>query len=386
MRILILTPIEIEFEAVKSHLLNAEWQYIAGYPVLIGLSSSSTKHEVAIIETGQENEETRKMSRAVIKYWHPIACLLVGITRGLRNAEFGDIIVAEKSYGNLVDGIASAANRTTVVPFSPDLVRLCRKVASRQNWWNRLNSVEYQPKVLFGSIASYDQPELLKSDYEDLQAVDADSIGFVESMQEFPGIHCASIRSVSSKLNDASLPAEARGQRIAAAHAAAFTFELIQGVNENLLSKPFMKIDDLAGEIFAFLRPLITPGSKAPNLYQAALLERIQTYIGADWAVIKDKTPAWKYAEGHFVGALSRGLDKQEPLIKELESLLEKGKIISPLAANNKPGKGKITPFSEDVPLIFRSNQQLDPPYPGNNQVKMNNQQPWNDDQHTGSS
>ena len=212
--------------------------------------------------------------------------------------------------------------------------------------------------------------KLIKKHYEDTQALEMESIGFAESMQEFPGIRYLNIRSISDSANDKAEKDRAGGQRIAAAHAAAFTFELIHELTEEQLQKPFMKIDDLAGEIFAVLRPLIKPGPAFPNIYQTALLNRIQTYIGADWAVIKDKTPAWKYAEGHFVGALSRGLDQQEAIIKELENLLEKAKLLGLYTKKNMLDESKIVVQKGDIKT--RTQYQIETQFSTQNQSRDN--------------
>ena len=135
---------------MKSHLLDTKWEYHAGIPTLTGTLSGSNNHAIALARTGSGNRKILQASQTLVQYWQPNVCLLTGIACGLKDADFGDIVIGTKAYGIMsgkqtTDGFVS---RPAVVPYSPDLIRISKKLGSCQDWWNRLNGVDYQPKVI----------------------------------------------------------------------------------------------------------------------------------------------------------------------------------------------------------------------------------------------
>lgn len=245
-RILVFTALPIEYGSVLQHLndisihdANRGWE--AGSFV----ASGNLPCEVLAIETGSENARAAAVVSAALQSYEPDIAIYTGIAGGLatKGLTHGEVIVPPfvHHYGagkdqTEIDGFGQRP-RTRYV--SKRMRVVAQRVARRGTWHKRIKDqkgIRTVPKVRLEPMASGDlllksttssSYRILRSSYEDAVAIDMESGGFLASADEFPNVQVAAVRSVSDLLDDKDSVTDAHHQPIAAAHAAAFAFELV---------------------------------------------------------------------------------------------------------------------------------------------------------------
>lgn len=242
MKILILTPIPVEHEAVIAHLKDTTEEIVEGSRYVKGtFTGRHHAFEVVTQKTGSGDTSIALATQKAVRRFNPVAVLLVGVAGGIKDVNIGDVVVGTKFYGyeHALETDEGPKARPRSGYYSKHLKALAESVCARKDWWKRLPG-DQVPNVEFGAIASGNKVvagtastvyQYLKTTYNDTLAIEMEAAGFGEAMSDYQTIPAINIRGISD-LIDGKKQAEAAGsQPLAAAHAAAFAFELVSQLN-----------------------------------------------------------------------------------------------------------------------------------------------------------
>src|SRR5258708_9961442 len=242
-RVVILTAIPVEYQAVRAHLTKLRQEmHPSGTVYERGdFITNDQSWDVLIVETGAGNTKATAETVRAIEYFKPSLVLFVGVAGGLKDVKLGDVVAATKVYGyesGKADPIFRP--RPDVRSSTHRMEHRARAEAKKQDWIKRLmksfpdpNSAPY---VYVAPIASGNQIaastdsvvlELLRSIYGDAVAVEMEGYGFLEAVHAYPHIDALIIRGISDLIDDKFGSDAKRYQEVAARHASAFAFEIL---------------------------------------------------------------------------------------------------------------------------------------------------------------
>ena len=340
MDIAILTPITIEYHAVKAYLEDTrEEQKDGQYYTLGQFRGGRQTFSVVLRETGPRNSELALAAERIVRHYEPAVVILTGIAGGVKDVGIGDVVVGTQAYGYEAGKSTDKgfSSRPNVLPFSSELIELAKSIERAGEWRRRLSSGA-SPMVFFGPIASGDQVvastqaeayRIIKAHYNDTLALEMESIGFARALAAYPHIRAINIRGISDLLDGKNAAHDAENQPRAAAHAAAFVFELLNQLDLNNLKILNMDAKTLAKEIVSTVFPLL----KLDSVQQIGK----EFKHAADGSILEiwEKVKPWFIEEieagdspeetrGAIGSALRKELNKDEALKQQLESLLKK--------------------------------------------------------------
>ena len=239
MDIVILTPIKVEYQAVRKHLTNLTSLTIDNCNYEIGkFKGKSQEFKIGIRRTGSGNATIALATEKAIQHYKPSILLLVGVAGGVKDVQLYDVVVATKAYG-YASGKETESGyvaRPNVYPLSKELLAIAERVEQRGDWIRRLDSGILMPIVYQGPIASDDKViasrasnsyKTLKKFFNDTLAIEMEAIGFAEAVSAHSSIKALNIRSISDLIENKKASESLGSQEDAAAVAAAFAFELI---------------------------------------------------------------------------------------------------------------------------------------------------------------
>lgn len=235
--VLILTPILVEYRAVRSMLQNTRnftdsrtsRTYCLGEvrqrrgSLKIALRKTDKGH-LAMMENVQDG----------ITILQPRFVILFGTAGGVRKVEIGDIVVGTAGYnyefGRIVDDGFYSSPQVAVC--SRRLVELAESKALQvEKWQSYLPDDSHIPRLLFGAIASGDKviasvkaPLItqLKERYHDALALEMEAYAFLRSAHNYPEVQTLIIRGISDLLGDKEEANKNHSRELAVANAAAF--------------------------------------------------------------------------------------------------------------------------------------------------------------------
>lgn len=337
MKVAILTPIAVEYAAVRPYLKNLEEEFRDGAGYEIGtFTGAHQSYEVILRQTGSKVADIALATERTIRSFEPDLLLVVGIAGGVKDVDIGDIVVGTKAYGYESGKVTPEdfVSRPDVIPYSVELIERAQSIARKADWLNRIQQPEKTPKVVFGPIASGDKVitstqsgeyNLLKRHFNDTTAIEMESIGVAKAALRYPFVRTLNIRSISDLLDHKTDNA----QPMAAAHAAAFTFELLYQLDiPSLKNLPPMDVKNLSKEIVEQLLPVVlqkagkpTAVSNSPHLQ--VLLEKVEKLAAAALEELEND-PEDTDVQALLRTSLRKKLDGQESLQRELTALLDK--------------------------------------------------------------
>ena len=239
-RVVILTALPVEYEAVRAHLSGIrEEVHPAGTVYERGrFISTERAWEVLLAEVGALGDAAAFEAERAIQHFGPAAAFFVGVAGGLKDVTEGDVVAATRVYGyESGKDRESFEPRPDVGESSYDLEQRARAEARRENWLARLPvSPGTKPRVFVGPIAAgakvvadtrSETFRFLRTQYGDALAVEMEGRGFLKALRANSRVAALVVRGISD-LVDGKHEADARGlQPVAARNAAAFTFELL---------------------------------------------------------------------------------------------------------------------------------------------------------------
>lgn len=238
---LIVTALQSERRAVRSHLSDACSRHVGSVTVDIGTFDPGERAvQVGVMEVGPGNIDAASHTTQALMRLRPSVVLVVGVAGGLKDVSIGDVVASNKIYWS-ESGRSEAELDITWPDFGPvslELVQCARAVASHDAWQSRCLDLEpgaAAPRAWVAPIAVGERviassrsagARRICRPCSDAVAVAMEDVG-VTRAAELAGVRSLAIRGVSDLL-DGKEAADAGGsQRVAAAHAAAFAFELL---------------------------------------------------------------------------------------------------------------------------------------------------------------
>jgi nucleoside phosphorylase len=234
----ILTALPVEFAAVQSFLENVEeiihpngTVYSAGDFRAVGVV-----RRIVLAEIGMGNPIAGIETVRMLAYVQPRLALFVGLAGGAKDVQIGDVVAAEYVYGYEPSKIADTVQpriKTLVSAYA--LVQRARAVR-RGDLWHKRIATGAKPRGFVGAIASGEQVvasdkaetfAMLKHQCGDALAVEMEGWGFLHAAHTSGDIPAIVIRGISDLIDGKDPEHDIGSQPAAAAHAAAFAFELL---------------------------------------------------------------------------------------------------------------------------------------------------------------
>jgi nucleoside phosphorylase len=252
--VVIITPIELEFQAVLSHLSVIQVIEDPGTGTIYYSGNFKGVHQlwqIVLVQSGSGIMETSISILETVRLFQPEIVILTGIAGGIKDVKLGDVVVGTKAYGyergKQLETVFAA--RPKVKNYTHRLVERAKVVARSKDWIKRViappnttNLIhETTIETYFGPITSgnkvlaSDQSDLVKDiklHFNDALAVEMEAIG-LEVLDRFPEIMSINIRGISDLLSAKTETDRLGYQELAAAHASAFVFELLSQLNVN---------------------------------------------------------------------------------------------------------------------------------------------------------
>lgn len=232
MTIVILTPIEVEYRAVRKFLENRQSQLLHQSSYETGTYQGS---QVIIRQIGATNNVAATETIQMLHHFQPDYVIMVGVAGGVKDVSIGDVLVPTKVY-------AYERGKDTDSGFvtRPDTYRFDQGLIERAKMVDReFEDLSVAPpyKVFFGPVASGDKvinshkaqiTSLIKGTYNDTLGLEMEAVGFATALMSSPSTKGIMIRGVSDLLDDKSKADESGSQERASANAAHFAFSLIK--------------------------------------------------------------------------------------------------------------------------------------------------------------
>lgn len=247
--ILVLTISSTEFKAVHSHLENSSNLELAipsgskmeGVSARIG--SQNGYSIIVICSYGSGNRILGPLSNAIHKY-NPALVLFVGIGGGVKSSEIsiGTVVISDyiADHSSAVEKDGRTLYEVKGGPIHPRLLPLLSEFKNNTEWIKRIRPLAIEAKeetktnFVIGKIVAgnvrvegLEGPlaETLKDDAKAIEMESASCYGLVTQMNDIPYL---AIRGVSDFMSDKTSETDLYRQPIAAAHASALAFELIE--------------------------------------------------------------------------------------------------------------------------------------------------------------
>ncbi|HEX8703289.1 MAG TPA: 5'-methylthioadenosine/S-adenosylhomocysteine nucleosidase, partial [Myxococcaceae bacterium] len=236
------TALPHEARAVTEHLSDCqEVNHPKGTTYVVGrLKGSAARWKVAVVQTGPGNASAAQATERAINYFHPEVALFSGVAGSRKDAQVGDIVVADKVYGyesgkDTDEGLL--ARPELFVP-SYRLLQRAQLQSLQEAWLARVGtgSPGPSPRLFVKPIASgekliasskADIADLLTRNYGDAVAVEMEGHGFLKAVHANPGVEALLIRGISDLLDNKGRVTDSEDQLMAARHAATFALELL---------------------------------------------------------------------------------------------------------------------------------------------------------------
>lgn len=364
MKVAIITPIQVELDAVLSKVssyqekLQDETRYL-----IAPFSGKHHSFQLILQLGGSKNENTALVTDRLVRNFHPDVVILCGVAGGVKDVAVGDVVIGTKYYGyefgkETHDGFVA---RPEAGHYSRELITMAQSVAASADWRKKCSN-DKPCKVVFGAIAAGNKViaatdsaayKVLKQTYNDTTAIEMEAVGFGEAMRSYPAIRFINIRGISDLLDNKSHADAGGSQELAADNMAALVLELIYRLNIAAF-KIFgnMNLKELSKEIIDLVTQLNR--ADAPLGTKNSLLEVLEPLIGDELKVMKDQ-PADADAKAEAKSELRRILEGKEELQKQLEAMLERGKEESQMkvAVSNSENvvQGNIMHAGNDITI-----------------------------------
>lgn len=255
-RAVVLTALPGGYAAVRSHLSDLQEQiHEQGTIYETGAFLDGQPWDVAVVEIGAGNVKTAAEAERAMQHFRPRVLLFVGVGGGLKDVLIGDVVIATKIYG-YESGKAESEFHPRPQVFAPSyrLEQRARAEARKTDWLQRVKASpsESNPRVFLGPIAAGEAvvasrasavSQFIQENYGDSLAVEMEGRGLLEAASINEQVDALVIRGISDLL-DRKTESDAQGsQEVAAAHAAAFAFELLANIGPTTL--PLASAGDL---------------------------------------------------------------------------------------------------------------------------------------------
>ncbi|ESQ07178.1 purine or other phosphorylase 1 [Streptomyces sp. PVA_94-07] len=251
----VLTALQVEYEAVRRHLENVREVELPQGTLLDVGRIPGLDWEVALAETGPTNTRAALITQPAIEHFDAEAVFFVGVAGALKDhIRLGDVVVASKIYGyhggrESLDGFSARPGVWEPAHVIEQLVRSARREGNDP--WAFLSpdtrptpvpKVHVEPiasgDVLVGSRES-ETARRIRGHYNDAAAVDMESQGVAQAAAMHGTVRMLAIRGISDHADPGKASADAAGsQKTASRHAAAFAVRVLRDLRPARPSAP----------------------------------------------------------------------------------------------------------------------------------------------------
>ncbi len=355
--VVILTALDVEYEAVRARLRNLRsLRVTGGTRFQVGeFSGDYLEWNVAVAEIGEGNIGAAIETERAIGHFDPDLILFVGVAGGFKeDLRHGDVVVASKVY-DYQGGKAGEEfyARPVVFPTPHSLDQVARKV-KRERWFegNIGEGFVGEPAAYLKPIAAgqvvvtskeSDVARRIKLHYNDTTAVEMESVGMYMAAQR-AGRPALAIRGISDLIDDKSAGADADLQPLASKHAAAFAFALLRAIEpEDLRERAIAAVSvPTSSDLLARVPPnVVAELEKArsdSSAYADALLRRLASDTESPVELVNrlvNDPPEWLVSPTSArlwasVGEYASAYDAGEATVKAFVRAAEKGGTEAP--------------------------------------------------------
>lgn len=344
-KVLILTPLPLEYDAVVKHLTGARNPTIrdaAAYEMGTFIGKHHT-YSVAVREPGMKNVDMALATEKAIQHIKPQIVLLIGIAGSVKDVRIGDVVIAGSAF-NYESGKETESGflaRPAEYHFSEDLLAHAQVLSRSQAWKKRTSDGAPEATVLIGPIASGDKVvagtdnptfERIKQNLSHIKALEMEAGGFGRTVQSHRHLHALVIRGISDMCAGKAETDQQNWQPIAAERAAAVGFELLDEMDCSSFIIPVMDAKMLAKEIYSLLFPLPESIKEIGNDFANAgnnevreIWKRVKPLFIEEVGALA-KSPEDADVQADVRNKLKKELEGKEGVREELAAMLEKAK------------------------------------------------------------
>lgn len=258
-RAVILTALDVEFEAVReflaptSEIVHRGAVYEQGH-----FTGQHHQWDLLLVQAGHGNNDAALETSKAIEYFKPSVVLFVGVAGGLKDVAIGDVVAASQVYGyESYKAAETIQPRIKTEQSSYALVNRARAEKRKRAWHWRLKDVV--PDVYVAPIAAGEKVvastksavyESLRTYCSDAVAVEMEGYGFLRAAYAHQPLDCLVVRGISDLIDNKNempneLP-EYQRQQNASRHAAAFALQVLDAhqIEGSMLGQsPSPKVD-----------------------------------------------------------------------------------------------------------------------------------------------
>lgn len=238
--VVVLTALDLEYQAVRAHLTNVSLDSDAGTVFRIG-SLPRAGLRIALASTGDGNLGAAAIATRAITTYAPRALLFVGVAGALKDdIDLGDVVVAERIYayhgGKEQDGRFLVRPRSfeashELIQFAHDLARESPSGAPGPDGTARRFRVHFKPIAAGEAVldsATGPILEHLRLHYNDTAAIEMESAGAMIAAH-IGFMPALVVRGISDRADGRKHAADSAGhQPEAAANASAFAMAVLR--------------------------------------------------------------------------------------------------------------------------------------------------------------
>lgn len=242
----IATALSVELRSVLAHSSGIRRQTNPpGTVYQIGTFAGGTgRWKVVAARIGAGNPRAAEEAVRVIERFRPEVLLFVGVAGGLKdNVRLGDVVASTKVYA-YESGKAGKVfrPRPEVANSSYDLEQRAFDVERENSWQRRILPEPSDGKVPTAYVKPIAAGEkvvasnrsstyrFLRRQYDDAFAVEMEGYGFLRAAHAYSEVSGIIVRGISDLVENKQESDKAGWQEVASAHAAAFAFEILDGL------------------------------------------------------------------------------------------------------------------------------------------------------------
>lgn len=283
-KILIVTALNLEFQAVQKYLTEAspDTHPLTGSTYVIGsYNDGGHSFEVMIVETGAGNNRATDETGRAIQYFKPDFTFFVGVAGGVKDLQIGDVVASTKVIGfEMGKADKDFKPRVDMVPASYRLEQIAKQVKRENTWLNKIGNqftrtrplAFVQPIAAGEKVVVSNQSEaysIISKYCSDAVAIDMEGIGFLIAARPY-AIDAIEVRGISDMLENKE-EADVKGsQPEAAAHASAFTFAMIDLLEMDIPANQNIRADDFQKQLLDFLATRYPQGPEQEDIWTRA--------------------------------------------------------------------------------------------------------------------
>ncbi len=239
MKVLVLTALPEEFQAVIDHLELGGTTRDRNLSVYTHgkFEGRGRVWDVAVVECGRGNLRAATLASNGLEHIGPDVVLFIGVAGGVKDVGLGDVVAGNKVY-DYETGKDADTFESRPESFNADnaLQSAARYAASSNKWHRRIRPPGARPRALVGPIAAGSKVaantregsiySFVRQRFSDALALETEAAGFFTACQ-VAGARAMVIRGISDMVEGKAEEDQKGGQAVAAGHAAAFAFEVL---------------------------------------------------------------------------------------------------------------------------------------------------------------